>query len=632
MTRYIVAAGFLAVFGVGAASSQTLDNASLNGKYYFVHLQVDTSQGQSTGAQNISGTITFDGQGGFDYAASLGVDTAAASPVNGAGTYTLFGDGTAALTNPIRNTLQVIGGLSGDGNLLLGASPETSDATFDLFVALKAPADPVSEAVLNGSYTGASLQFPDGDSSAVKSAVVSLVAVGDGQFSSATVTGHDAGQGSRNVSQAAPGASYALNADGTGTANFGAGASLLGGQRDIFVSQDGSYLIGASTAAGGRDIFIAAKNFSTSATNASLSGHYWIAELTVERRGGAARFSAASGALNALGDGRLVIAERLHQDTTTLDFTATSSYLVNSDSTGNLDANLIEGVNNMALGGAVTVDGSGLPNSLVGAQIGPVDAVSDLDGVFFAVRAPGFSGNASFLNPNGVVNGASFAPALNPISPGSIVSLFGSGLAPRQSSAETLPLPVSLEDVSVTVNGVTAPLFFVSPGQVNVQAPFGLTGDSATIAVTYGGEQSNEVVVRLARSSPGIFAYADGQSPQRGVILHADYSLVTPDAPAQPGETVLIWLTGLGGLLPAVPTGAGNPGDPLSSAIDPRIQIWFGGQVADKLTYAGGAPFFAGLNQINAVIPTTVQTGTNIPVAISTSDAFSDLVDLPIGN
>jgi uncharacterized protein (TIGR03437 family) len=139
-------------------------------------------------------------------------------------------------------------------------------------------------------------------------------------------------------------------------------------------------------------------------------------------------------------------------------------------------------------------------------------------------------------------------------------------------------------------------------------------------------------VVRLARSSPGIFAYADGQSPQRGVILHADYSLVTPDAPAQPGETVLIWLTGLGGLLPAVPTGAGNPGDPLSSAIDPRIQIWFGGQVAEKLTYAGGAPFFAGLNQINAVIPTTVQTGTNIPVAISTSDAFSDLVDLPIGN
>jgi uncharacterized protein (TIGR03437 family) len=272
--------------------------------------------------------------------------------------------------------------------------------------------------------------------------------------------------------------------------------------------------------------------------------------------------------MNALGDGRLVIAERLHQDTTTVDFTATSSYLVNSDSTGNLDATLTEGVNNMALGGGGTVDGTAFPNSLVGAQIGAVDAVSDLDGVFFAVRAPGFSGNALFLNPSGVVNGASFAPALNPISPGSIVSLFGSALAARQSSAGTLPLPASLEDVSVSVNGVPAPLFFVSPGQVNVQAPFGLTGDSATIVVTNGGEQSNEVVARLARSSPGIFAYADGQSPQRGVILHADYSLVTPEAPAQPGETVLIWLTGLGGLLPAVPTGTGNPGDPLSSAID----------------------------------------------------------------
>jgi uncharacterized protein (TIGR03437 family) len=289
-------------------------------------------------------------------------------------------------------------------------------------------------------------------------------------------------------------------------------------------------------------------------------------------------------------------------------------------------------VNNLALGGVVNVSGAALPKSLVGAQIGPVDAVSDFDGLFFAVRAPGFSGNALFLDPNGGVNGASFAPAPNPISAGSIVSLFGAGLAARQSSAESLPLPVSLENISVSVNGVSAPLFFVSPGQVNIQAPFGLTGDSATIALTNGGALSNEVVVRLARSSPGIFSYADGQSPQRGVILHADYSLVTPDRPARPGETVLIWLTGLGGLVPAVPTGAGNPGGPLSSAIDPRIRIWFGGQVADRLTYAGGAPFFAGVNQINAVIPKTVAVGTNIPVAISTSDAFSDLVDLPIGN
>ncbi len=629
MTRYVVAAGFMAL--VGAAFSQTLDNASLNGKYYFVQLQVDASQGRSTGARNLSGAITFDGQGGFAYSGSLGVDADAAAPVNGAGAYTLFSDGTLALTSPIRGTQQVLGGVSGDGNLLLGASPETSDDSSDLFIALKAPTDPVSGAVLSGSYTGASLEFPDGDSSAVKSAVVSLVAGGDGQFSSATVTGHDAGQGSVNVSQEAAGSSYMLSADGTGTADFGAGAGPLGGSRAIFVSQDGNYLIGASTAAGGRDIFIAAKNFSTSATNASLSGHYWIAELTLERGGGQARFSAASGALNALGDGRLLIAERLHQNTATLDFTATSSYVVNSDSTGNLDATLTEGVNNMALGGMVTVDGTALPNSLVGAQIGAVDAVSDRDGVFFAVRAPVFSGEGVFLDPNGVVNGASFAPAVNPIAPGSIVSLFGSGLAPLQRNAETLPLPVSLEDVSVTVNGVPAPLFFVSPGQLNIQAPFGLTGDSATVVVTNGGERSNEVVVRLARSSPGIFSYADGQSTQRGVILHPDYSLVTPDQPAQPGETVLIWLTGLGGLLPAVPTGAGNPGDPLSLAIDPRIQIWFGDQIADKLTYAGGAPFFAGLNQINAVIPKTAQTGTNIPVAISTSDAFSVLVDLPIG-
>jgi uncharacterized protein (TIGR03437 family) len=622
----------LATLGfAGAVSAQVLNNASLNGKYYVAHLLVTASGGSATAAQNFSGSITFNGAGAFSFTGRLGSGNLSPAASSGNGTYTVASNGTVTLTNPIRNTLQVLGRLSGDGNVLLGASTEASDNTNDLLIAIKAPAGNVANSVLNGTYTGASLQFPNGTSAAMKSAVLTLVAGGNGQFSRVTVVGHAADQGGRNASQDAAGATYNLTADGSGTASFGTGASLFSGARDVFVSQDGNYLIGTSSAAGGRDIFLATKNFSTAANNAALEGRYWIAEMIVDGQPGSASFTAASGALRALGNGRLVISERLHQDTSIYDFTAINSYSVNSDSTGSLAPLLTQGVNNMGLGVSASVGGTARPNTIVGAQIGAVNATSNQYGLFFAVRSQSFTGSGVFLFPDGVVNGASFAPTPNPLCPGEIATLFGSGLAPRQGQPAALPLPTTLEGVSVTVNGTPAALFFVSAGQVNIQVPFGLTGNSAAVVLTNGGQRSNEVTVPLARTCPGIFSYSDQQSPNRAIILHADFTLVTPTSPARPGETVIIYLTGLGDLNPAVATGAGNPGSPLSTAVDRQVQILFGGEVATSVAFIGGAPFFAGLNQINAVIPQNVVGGTNVPVAISTGNAFTDLVDISIG-
>lgn len=626
MTPYLRAALALLLFA-GTASPQTLNNASLTGKYYFAQLLVTAAQGSATAAQNLSGSITFNGQGAYTYTGKLGQANGAPAASTGSGTYALASDGTVTLSNPIRNTLRVLGRLSGDGSVLLGASTEAADNTNDILIAIKAPTGSVTNAVLTGTYTGGSLQIPNGTSAAMKSAVVTLVAGGNGQFSRVTAVGHAADQSGRNVSQDATGSTYNLTADGSGTASFGTAATLFSGARDVFVSQDGNYLLGMSTAAGGRDIFVATKNFGTGANNAAFDGRYWIAELTIDGGPGAASFSAASGALQALGNGRVVISERLHQDTFLLDFTAVNSYAVNSDSTGNLAPVLTQGVNNMGLGVAV----AGRPNTVVGAQIGAVNATSDQYGLFFAVRAPSFAGTGVFLSPAGVVNGASFAPAPNPACPGAIVSLFGSGLAPREGRPSTLPLPTTLEGVSATVNGTAAALFFVSAGQVNIQVPFGLTGGTATVVVTNAGTRSNEVTLPLGRTCPGIFSYSDAQSPNRAIILHADFTLVTPASPARPGETVILYLTGLGDLTPAVATGAGNPGNPLSTAADRQIQILFGGEVATNVAFIGGAPFFAGLNQINVVIPANVAGGTNVPVAISTGNAFTDLVDISIG-
>ncbi len=621
----------------GAASAQTLSNASLSGKYYFVQLLVTATGGTASNAQNLSGAMTFDGKGAYTYAGKAGTGPGGQSASSGSGTYSVSSAGVITMSDAIKSTLQMQARLSADGIVVLGASTEASDNTNDVFVAIKAPATTLTNVVLSGAYTGASMQFPNGASSAMKTAVLSLTPSGNGQFSRITVVGQSADQGGKTASQdATNGSSYSINGDGTGSANFGGGASLFSGVREIFVSQDGSYIIGDSTANGGRDIFIATKNFSASANLASLSDRYWIVELTVQ----GTDFSDAAGAFFAFGDGRVLLSERVHLPTGPVDFSGINSYLVNSNSTGNLSPLIEQGVNNMALGVSATVGGKAVPQTLLGAQIVAVNETTTSYGLAFAVRAPAITGSGVFIDPSHVVNGATFAPLPYPLGLGAIASLFGSGLASGTSQASTIPLPTTLGGVQVQVNGTPVPLFYVSPTQINFQTPFGLTGSTVTIQVVNNGAQSNTVTAPVARTSPGIFQYSDcgstcgvNQSANRGIVLHSDFSLVTSAKPATAGETVIIYLTGLGPLNPAVETGAANPSAaPLAVNTDPLLQILFGGEVAPQssVLFAGGAPAFVGLNQINVTIPLTVIGGGSVPVAISTTNAFSDIVDIPM--
>ena len=115
-----------------------------------------------------------------------------------------------------------------------------------------------------------------------------------------------------------------------------------------------------------------------------------------------------------------------------------------------------------------------------------------------------------------------------------------------------MPLPTSLAGVSVTVNGVLAPLLTVTKtanfDQINLQVPFATSGQNATIVVNNNGDLSNEVRVPVAASSPGIFSVSQsGIGP--GTVTHANFQLVTEQNPAAPGETVNIFLTGLGALM-----------------------------------------------------------------------------------
>ena len=612
------------------ASAQGFDNSSLAGRYHFVHLLASVgADGRATDARNLGGAITFDGNGGYTFQGRLGQGNGAPEASEGAGTYAVQTNAFATLTNPIENGLQINARVGAGAEVVLGASTEATDGSYDLFVAVKAPDAGISNATLNGAYSGASLALPNGSDSALATAFLRLVADGSGAFSEASAIGHGVNAQDVNVEQNITNATYVLNGDGTGTASFGSSASLATGERDIFVSSGGNYLIGFSTGAGGRDILLAVKNFSASANNASWKGSYWMAEILVEVginvEGLVNSYTSATGALGPNGDGAAPVSQRQRFDGLPLDFGAIQFYRMDSDSTGNLAAFVDPLISNIAIG----APGDEQPGGFVGAQVLAENDISRQHGVFFGIRMPDISGEGVFLSPLGVVNAASFAPPTYPVSGGTLISAFGSGLAPSAERAQAIPLPKTLGGVSVTVNGVAAPLLFVSAGQINLQVPFATSGTSATIVLNNNGTMSNEVIVPVAQTSPGIFS-VDGTGFGPGTVVHSDFSLVSEALPAAANETVVIFLTGLGPLDPSIADGAPGPeAEPFSRTTE-NIQVLFGGE-AGTVLFSGAAPRFVGLYQINVTIPNPVVVGAAVPIAIFSGNAFSCFTDIAIG-
>ena len=101
-----------------------------------------------------------------------------------------------------------------------------------------------------------------------------------------------------------------------------------------------------------------------------------------------------------------------------------------------------------------------------------------------------------------VTNAANYTPA---VAPGSLATIFGTGLAPSTASAPITPLPTVLNNVAVSVNGRSAPLVFVSATQINFQVPYEIIAGLATLIVTTGGRQSNSIQIVVTAFSPGIF-------------------------------------------------------------------------------------------------------------------------------
>lgn len=184
----------------------------------------------------------------------------------------------------------------------------------------------------------------------------------------------------------------------------------------------------------------------------------------------------------------------------------------------------------------------------------------------------------------GVVNAASFETAGAGFAPGSLLTIFGEGLAAGVGAAAAFPLPDELESARVLVNGVPAPLLFVNPGQINFQLPFAVRGENfmLTAATAAAGDR---VELALAPAQPGIFF-----DPASGI------GAIVPR-----GGAIEIYATGLGAVSPSVRAGEPAPAAPLARVAG-EVRAWVDG-VEAPVAFAGLAPFTAGLYQVNAALP-----------------------------
>ena len=192
------------------------------------------------------------------------------------------------------------------------------------------------------------------------------------------------------------------------------------------------------------------------------------------------------------------------------------------------------------------------------------------------------------INPNGLINAATgrSSSSIPVTARGTIVSIFGKNLSSVTLADNAFPLPKELGGVQVLFGGIPAALLYVSPGQINAQVPFEIPDVSAVdLVVKNGSATSAALDVTLLAQDLGIFTTLKSGIP------------VSATNPVSAGQSITIWATGLGAVLPPVPTGQPGPSNPLAiAAITPVVNI--GGQPA-KVDFAGLAPGQV-IYQINA--------------------------------
>ena len=244
--------------------------------------------------------------------------------------------------------------------------------------------------------------------------------------------------------------------------------------------------------------------------------------------------------------------------------------------------------------------------------------------------------DAPAIAAQGVKNAASYEdPELpnGPIAEGSIFNIFGSSMGPAALAyATSLPLPINLSgtSINVTVGGTTVQCFMIytSAGQVAAILPSNTPAGTGTITVSYNGTVSPPMPITVAKSSFGIFAL-NQQGSGTGVIQDGNYNFNSPTFAFQPGETVVLWGTGLGPI-----TGSDATTPPTGNLPGINVSVTVGGAPA-AVTYAGRSGY-SGDDQVAFTIPSGI-SGCAVPVAVTVSGTngaspvVSNFVTLSVG-
>jgi uncharacterized protein (TIGR03437 family) len=225
------------------------------------------------------------------------------------------------------------------------------------------------------------------------------------------------------------------------------------------------------------------------------------------------------------------------------------------------------------------------------------------------VLGPGNSGAAIA----GVANAASKATTG---SPGMLLSVYGTNLANTTQTASGSPLPFSVAGVSATVNGLAAPLTYVSPSQINLQIPYEAGAGPAVLGIDNNGQVAG-FAFQIAPAAPAVFADSSGN--------------LLPSATVLQGGTTTLYLTGGGDVSPLIATGQAQPsGTAAANLPTPLLPVSVSvGGVSAFVQFAGIPGGLIGTLQVNFTVPATAPAGSQ-PLVVTVGGKASPPVNLNV--
>jgi uncharacterized protein (TIGR03437 family) len=236
------------------------------------------------------------------------------------------------------------------------------------------------------------------------------------------------------------------------------------------------------------------------------------------------------------------------------------------------------------------------------------------------------------VEAGGIVNAASYA---QPVAPGSLVAIFGVNLAEGVNSATTIPWPTILGGTSVSINGIAAPLYYVSPNQINAQVPSSLAFSyegytTASVVVTTAVGSSTPAAVSIFDEGPGVLTTDEGgcgHAAALNIALDGSFSPNSLSNSAAPGDFIAIFGTGFGQSY--FPPADGTP-PAVAQQLENAGGFTMNGSSILPLEYFGLAPDVVGLDQANVQIPADMREGCAVPLAIAGASLLSPTVTVSI--